>query len=390
MGGRVLLVTARNRCTGLSGALAWIGSLKLPLIATLVTAKFDVKVAALSSFGVPSRFEIVNLAPIVKLVRAFDATEWEIFISEWQKGLSGYHSVKRLGGSGDLGRDVVGLCSAEACQGVWDNFQCKHLEALLAVPKACEDAGKIIFHAFRREFAPPRRYTFVAPRGPTTELRDMLLNPDKFRDEVIGTWNMRVSKRVVDGENHVLDGKLGDYVRAYDFTSFTYATLDEILDAHRQTAYWAARFGGHLPPPPSGNAPTEIAPSETVYVGKLLEVYSEQAGVAIHRVGDLASYDGWQDDLQKQRVRFYDAEAFIAHYRDQTVPGTIEDFAEQIYDAIEPPMAVAASAHGRLTAALTVAAQTSPASVLSPQAKVRVKQGVCHQLANDGRVTWKL
>ena len=81
------------------------------------------------------------LAPIVKLVRAYDAVEWEIFISEWQKGLQGYHAVKRIGGAGDMGRDVVGLCSPDACQGVWDNYQCKHYEKALGVPRACEDAA---------------------------------------------------------------------------------------------------------------------------------------------------------------------------------------------------------------------------------------------------------
>jgi hypothetical protein len=64
----------------------------------------------------------VNLAPIVKLVRAYDAVEWEIFISKWQKGFKGHFEVKRLGGSGDLGRDVIGLCGPEGCQGIWDNF----------------------------------------------------------------------------------------------------------------------------------------------------------------------------------------------------------------------------------------------------------------------------
>lgn len=44
-----------------------------------------------------------NLVPIFKLVRAYDAVGWEIFISEWQKGLQGYASVKRLGGAGDHG-----------------------------------------------------------------------------------------------------------------------------------------------------------------------------------------------------------------------------------------------------------------------------------------------
>jgi hypothetical protein len=333
----------------------------------------------------------MNLAPIVKLVRAYDATEWEVFISEWQKGLQQYYAVKRLGGPGDLGRDVIGLVGPEGCQGVWDNFQCKHYDTLLSTPAACEDAGKIIFHAFRNEFTPPRRYTFVAPRGPTTELRDMLLNPEKFKKEVIASWDVRVAARVKAGEKHLLQGALAQYVSAYDFSSFTYATLDEILDDHRKTAYWASRFGGLLPPAPHGIAPLEIAPSESVYVGKLLNVYGEEVGVPITSVADLSAHLTCREDLQKQRVRFYDAEAFMAHFRDQTEPGTVEDFAEQIFDSIEPALSAERSAQARLAVALVTAAQTAPASVLTPAARVRVKQGVCHQIANVGdRLTWKI
>jgi|HubBroStandDraft_4_1064222.scaffolds.fasta_scaffold212737_1 hypothetical protein len=331
----------------------------------------------------------MNLAPIIKVVRAYDPTEWEVFISEWQKGLQGYVAVKRLGGAGDHGRDVIGLCGPEACQGVWDNFQCKHYETALSTPTACEDAGKIIFHAFKKVFTPPRKCTFVAPRGPTTELRDKLLNPDKFREEVLENWHVRVAGRVVAGEMHRLEGGLATYAQNFDYTSFGYATLDEILDDHRKTAYWASRFGGHLPPPPRGQAPSEIAAEETVYVAKLLDVYAEAEGHAVFTVADLSAHPDWSQDLQGQRVRFYDAEAFTAHYRDQTEPGTIEDFADQIFDAIEPSLRVSGSGHMRLTAALTTAAQARPASVLAPRARVRVKQGVCHQLANDDRVTWK-
>ena len=332
----------------------------------------------------------VLLAPIMKMVRAYDAVEWEIFIAEWQKGLQGYHSVKKLGGAGDLGRDVVGLCSPDACQGVWDNYQCKHYEKALSVPRACEDAGKIIFHAFREEFAPPRQCVFVAPKGPDTALRDLLLNPDKFGGEVIATWNTRVAGKVVDGEKHTLAGDLAAYVQAYNFTSFTYATLENILDDHRRTAYWASRFGGMLPPAKPGHAPAAVTPEETVYVGKLLEVYAETTGETIGCVEDLSAHAVWGDDLQKQRIRFYDAEAFMATYRDQTEPGTIECFADQILDAIDPALSMATSAHGRLSTALSVAGQAAPASVLAAQAKIRVKQGVCHQLANADRVTWKV
>ena len=330
-------------------------------------------------------------APIVKLVRAFDSVEWEIFISEWQKGLKGYHAVKRLGNAGDHGRDVIGLCSPRACEGVWDNYQCKHYDAPLAASKACEDAGKIIFHAFQEVFTPPRRCVFVAPRGVTTELRDMLLNPAKFRAEVIKTWGTRVASKIEAGKKHILVDALDSYVQAYDFTSFDWATMDEILDAHRQTAYWAARFNGQLPPPNLGVTPATIASGETVYVGKLLDVYAEAAGAPITCVDDLDSHGIWKNDLQRQRVKYFDAEAFMATYRDQTEPGTTEGFASQILEAIEPSLTIPGSGLNRLTTALTIAGNTAPASVLTPQAKIGVRQGVCHQLANDGdRVIWKV
>ena len=89
--------------------------------------------------------------------------------------------MKRLGGPGDHGRDVICLYSEDGCAGIWDNYQCKNYEGTLHTPAACEDAGKIIFHAFRKVFMPPRRYMFVAPRGPSTDLRDKLLNPEPIQ-----------------------------------------------------------------------------------------------------------------------------------------------------------------------------------------------------------------
>ena len=332
-------------------------------------------------------------AQIVKQVSGYGADEWEIFTSECSKGLAalhGYREVKRLGRAGDHGRDVIGLCSPAACEGEWDNYQCKNYEGMLKTPKACEDAGKIIFHAFQGVFKPPRKCRFVAPKGPSTELRDMLLNPSKFRAEVIRTWNTRVAPHVVQKQKHLLTGDLADYVNEYDFETFGYTTLDEMLDAHRLTAYWAQRFGGLLPPPNPGITPEMMAPHETVYVGKLLDVYAEETGAVIASVDDLEAHADWKEHLQKQRIRFFDAEAFMATYRDQTEPGTTESFAEEIFDAIEPSLAVKGTGLRRLTKALTVAGAASPANVLASQAKVGVKQGVCHQLANDDdRVTWK-
>jgi hypothetical protein len=333
----------------------------------------------------------VLLAPIIKQIKGYDAAEWELFTHEWQQGLNQYHEVKRLGGAGDHGRDVIGLCSPLGCEGVWDNYQCKNYQGLLQPFHASQAAGKIIFHGFRKVFKPPRRCYFVAPRGPTTALRDMLLNPSRFRDEVIDNWDVRVAGDVVENEMHVLTGDLAAYVAQYDFSTFGYIAIEEMLETHRKTAFWAERFGGLLPKPNLGVTPDDMMQHETVYVGKLLEVYAQTEGASITEVKDLDGHPEWKDDLQKQRVRFFDAEAFMATYRDQTEPGTTESFADQIFDAIDPSLKIKGlSGLDRLTTALTVAGQAAPASVLSPQAKIGVKQGVCHQLANDDRVTWKI
>jgi hypothetical protein len=260
---------------------------------------------------------------------------------------------------------VIGLCSAHGCEGIWDNYQCKNYEGLLQPSHATLAAGKIIFHAFRKIFKAPRRRIFVAPKGPTTALRDMLLNPSRFRDEVIDHWDVRVAAHVVEKENHTLTGDLAAYVEQYDFSSFGYFTIEEMLEAHRRTAFWAERFGGMLPKLSPGIAPDDMMPHETVYVGKLLEVYAETAGAPIADVSDLDGHAERKDDLQKQRVRFFDAEAFIAAYRDQTEPGTTEDFADQIADAIEPSLMVKGTGLDRLTNALTIAAVTTPASALT-------------------------
>ena len=255
-------------------------------------------------------------AQVVKQIRGYGADEWEIFTREWQQGLAplhGYHEVKRLGGAGDHGRDVIGLCTPAACEGEWDNYQCKNYEGMLQTPRACRDAGKIIFHSFRGVFKPPRSCRFVAPKGPSMDLRDMLLNPSKFRAEMIKTWNTRVAGHVVEKQKHLLQGDLADYVNEYDFKTFGYTTLDEMLDAHRLTAYWAQRFGGLLPPPNPGVTPETMAPHETVYVGKLLDVYAEAAASEITCVDDLEAHGDWKADLQRQRVRFFDAEAFMAN-----------------------------------------------------------------------------
>lgn len=337
----------------------------------------------------------LDIAAANKLIRTYGDGEWEAFVREWQVGLkaqNGYIEVKRMGGGGDLGRDVVGLCTPQKFEGVWDNYQCKHYDAPLGIGRAVEDAGKIIFHSFAGAYAPPRKCIFVAPRMVSTSLRELLLNPSKFRAEVLSTWNQRVAKKIEHGHDHQLAGALKVCAENYDYTTFGYATLDEVLDAHRLTGFWAERFYGFLPPPPGGVVPSSITVEETMYVSRLLEVYEEIEGSPIATPQKLITdHPTHAAHLHQQRVRFFDADCFAHHYRDSTAPGTVEDFEEQIHDAVEPALAFSnGTGHERLTKALDTAGSCNPAGLIATQAKMRVKQGVCHQLANRGRLKWRM
>lgn len=334
----------------------------------------------------------IYIATIIKTIRAYPEAEWETFIREWMKALVAtgqYVEVKRLGGPNDLGRDVVGFVDNKKYEGIWDNCQCKHYSKSIPVSTALIDIAKIVYYSFRKEFLPPRRSIFFGPLGVSKSLELLLGHPQKLRAHVIDHWNPTCANGITSTGTVLLEGALKTYVEQFDFSRFGWISIDEVLDDHRQTAYWAQRFGGLLPPPSQGTVPSRIGTNESRYVRHILDAYEEHKG---QQFPDPMSLDdvGLESDLYLHRERFFDAEAFAHTYRDQTEPGTVESFQDEIHDSVRPVM------HGnhsdgveRLSDAMRQAASTQPASILSTQAKVRVKQGVCHQLANADRLFWK-
>jgi hypothetical protein len=105
--------------------------------------------------------------------------------------------------------------------------------------------------------------------------------------------------------------------------------------------------------------------------------------------GDLAADPVLVEDFVQQRERFFTAEAFAHHYRDETEPGTVEAFVDDVFYSIDP---IAKQEHSRgydrLNSCLQHAALVNAGGILSLHARPKVKQGVCHQLANKRRVVW--
>lgn len=331
-----------------------------------------------------------TLAPAIKAIRLYTSTEWELFVEEWLRGLKKrYLEVKRLGGSGDLARDVVAFTDPKRLEGSWDNYQCKHYEKPLTSSIAGPEIAKLIYFTYLRRFDPPRRMYFVAPRDMSTELSDLLNSPTKLRSYIEQHWNKSYANTIIQGQTIELSGLLASYVAGFDFAIFTYFQTSEMLNDHRSTAHWAEQFGGLLPPLPPAVVPPEIQPGESVYLSQLLEVYGEKATCRFTICAELSPHQSLVDDLKQQRERFFQAEWFNHYYRDETPPGTAEQFVEDIFDAIDPLAKMThPNGYERLNRCLAQAAGVNAGGILAPHARPRTKQGVCHQLANAKRVIW--
>jgi hypothetical protein len=334
------------------------------------------------------RAEIV--AEVIKQIRSYSDAEWELLVEEWGRGLKKkYADVKRFASGGDLGRDVVAFLDEQKFDGVWDNYQCKHLEKPLSPALACTEAAKVIYYSFMKRYFPPRRMYFMCPRDVSMELADLLGSPSKLRKYIIQHWNSGYSKAISKSTKIELVGDLKAWVEAFDYSIFTWYQTSEMIEDHRKTAHWMTRFGGLLPPPPDASAPAQVQPLESVYVGQLLGVYGELEGCSFADSAELSAHMQWQQDFDHQRERFFSTDAFNRTYRDETPEGTLERFLEDIHDSIEPIVKQAhASGFERMNKCLAQAAAVHAGGILSQHARPKIKQGACHHLVNEERFTW--
>ncbi|MCY4653132.1 MAG: hypothetical protein OXC95_08210 [Dehalococcoidia bacterium] len=128
-------------------------------------------------------------------VKIFSATQWEEFVLEWADSLvDEYSRVDRCGGSGDMGRDIVAICS-DAKDG-WDNYQCKHYQHALAPSDVWIELGKLVYYTYIEEYTYPRKYHFVAPQGAGTKLANLLRRPADLRAGLIDSWDDKCRTRI--------------------------------------------------------------------------------------------------------------------------------------------------------------------------------------------------
>ncbi len=328
--------------------------------------------------------------PPIERIRIFSAEQWEDFVLEWADSLSTqYGTVERCGGAGDMGRDIIAFDKTNPM--IWDNYQCKHYKSGLAPSDIWVELGKLIFYTYSNEYTYPRKYFFVAPQGAGTKLSNLLKKPDVLKKQLIDNWEQHCKHGITSTADVELDTALHGYLHTLDFSIFEAVPPLRIIDQHAKTRWYAARFGGGLPARPKVVAPpVVVAANEVAYVRCLLDAYSDHLKCTLPTVADLGPHDDVKEHFNDARLEFYSAEALRAFSRDHLPPGAFEELQDELHGGIKDEIRGVHPDGYRRVLSVVKTAKLLPITdhALKERLSTHDRGGICHQLANDGKVRW--
>jgi len=331
-------------------------------------------------------------------IKGYPEDEFENFIREWafhhkQIRLKAYSQVGRFGGAGDMGRDVVGYIDPPSSSGKLDIFQCKRYGHGLHPGDVWIELGKLCYYTFVGAFAVPEKYRFVCPEDVGPELGRLLEKPDELRQRLMDEWKKHVEGEIIKKQKIKLEGKLLNYVKAFEFNRVGYKPIHEIVQEFRSTPLYPARFGGglNIPRSPDKMPPAAIEPGEQRYVDQLIEAYQDHKDDTV-KIDTLATHPELETHFNRSRIRYFCAETLRHDLRDNLPEGvTFDQVQDQVLDAVADICDDKKhdSGLGRVNAVTDHAGnyvvQDHP---LKGYVNSQILKGVCHQLANVDKLKW--
>lgn len=324
----------------------------------------------------------------VRRIGAFSPEDLENLVEYWlrEKLAKEYPRIVRWAGTGDKGRDVVGYLT-QTDDAPWDNFQCKRYKAKLGPGDLWPDLAKLVYWTFERSYVAPRRYRFVSPKGATAKARELLSDPDALRKGLAKNWDR--------DQSHLCAFKeIDDYLTGFDFPDLGIVEGSEIVEDLKGSGIYPVFFGGGLskPRPPAPPPPPAIGSHELGYVNALVDAYDDHCGAPISTTTAAFEHDDYGQHLRRSRIEFYRAESLREFSKDVLVaPDNFEEIQGQVLDGIRPKVAEKfPSGYDRVLAVSSHAVSIQLANhPLRDDLEPADRVGICHQLANDGKVRWK-
>ncbi len=334
----------------------------------------------------------------IQHIQLFSPAEWEEFIEEWLdilKDEKSYIEIERLGGAGDQGRDVVAYVSEvdEEGQYIWDCYQCKHYDHSLIPTDIYVELGKIIYYSKKKEYPVPRNYYFVAPKGCGSKLSGWLKNTDELKANFKKAWSNYCENNITTKESIPLDEDMQKYIDDFDFGIFKKSLVKDIISQHTKHSNHILRFGGGLPPREHldlSSIPAALQPNENRYVSQLLKAYKSECNIEYKLPSELESGSRYDNHFKRARISFHHAEQLRNFFRDALPARTFEDFQDEILSGV---INIAEDSYDNNFLRVKAVEQEATKVTISsnPYKDVSIvddKKGVCHQLSNDGKLTW--
>lgn len=318
--------------------------------------------------------------------------ELEQFIELWiERKSKEYVRVERIGAANDKGRDVIGFLSPQRHEGPWHLYQCKRKTrgGKLGVPEAMVELGKMFHHHLEGAYQTlPTKYVFVSPRGVVGPLMDLINNPSKLKDYLISTWDKHCVERITSRETITLTPTLLSAIEAFDFSRVEQMTAPMIVKDSAAGPALTKLLGVSPGEAPPGVTPSAIQAEELEYLEQLRQVYEEAAGTVFATADDVLAHPDHGNHLTDQRTRFFEAASFRRFHRDNTAPDALQSFENDIYHGvIEVHREPHSKKLDRVNAVMKHAGVIQ-VGLLRSMTRVPVRQGMCHHLANEGRLTW--
>ena len=271
--------------------------------------------------------------PLDRQILALTDEQLETFVRDWIEYKTEYVKVQRFTGPGDMGRDVVGYLTTQQHEGPWHNYQCKQYGRSLSTDIGVAELGKVLYYAYKAEFAAPTAYFYVAPRGVNRNLRRLISKPSEFKSTLVDKWDHYCATSIVAGQNLALTPDLRAFIEVWDFSAVELLMVDEILGDAAVKPVLQSWFGIDPGPAPIGVVPDEIELHELPYVEQLLDAYGERDGCTVNT--DVArAHTTHGPHLKMQRERFFDADSFARFYRDNTMQEEIEILRRDLHHGV--------------------------------------------------------
>jgi len=325
-------------------------------------------------------------------LQELDDADLEEFIELWVDRKSNqYVRVERLGAANDKGRDVIGFLSDRSHEGPWDLYQCKRKTrgGKLGTPEAMTELGKLFYHHTAGAYRTlPMKYIFVAPRGVVGPLRDLILNPSTIASYLISHWDDYCATNITATVTVSLTPEIHTAIGTFDFARVSYLTAPLIVKDPTAAPALSKVLSLIPDEAPPGVAPATIQAEELPYLDQLRRVYGQAVGAVFATADEVLAHPDHGEHLRRQRTRFFEAASFSRFHRDNTAPGALETFRDDVFlSVIEVYEEGHVSPLHRVNAVMKHAGQT-PLSLLGRPTRVPVRQGLCHHLANEGRLKW--